>query len=464
MIGTRMGRGAGVPRWLGFAAWCIVVSGAWARADDGALRKYAPVERMALARLKAAHEDVLRLRGERRAVPPLPGWDWSDVRASFHAHAEDSAHTGGTRPEMLADAKRAGVGAIFLSNHYRPPTDFIRESWRGVRDGVLFVPGSEIRGFLIHPTRSIMDKMDVEPTSAFVDVVKEDGGLIFLSHIEERPDHPMDGLDGMEIYNRHADAKNDKAGLLALALKLTDPGSLKELEESLRLYPDELFASQVEYPAEYLAKWDRETPARRLAGVAANDCHHNNILLVKMVDASTVLVGTNVDSDKQMQTFTATLRPGIRKLTEGRKPGDILASVDLDPYHRSFLDVSTHLLLSELSEEAARATLRAGRAYVSHDWMADPTGFRFSLRAADGALLPMGSEAKFAPGGTLVAEFPLACRARLVRNGEVIAEQSGDRPEFAADAPGVYRIEGWLEVGGESRGWIYSNPIYLRGS
>ena len=60
----------------------------------------------------------------------------------------------------------------------------------------------------------------------------------------------------MEIYNRHADAKKDAAGLLAIVLKLTSPASLKELQESLRLYPDELFAAQVEYPADYLAKWD----------------------------------------------------------------------------------------------------------------------------------------------------------------------------------------------------------------
>jgi hypothetical protein len=23
-------------------------------------------------------------------------------------------------------------------------------------------------------------------------------------------------------------------------------------------------------------------------------------------------------------------------------------------------------------------------------------------------------------------------------------------------------VEGWLELGGEERGWIYSNPIYVR--
>ena len=44
----------------------------------------------------------------------------------------------------------------------------------------------------------------------------------------------------------------------------------------------------------------------------------------------------------------------------------------------------------------------------------------------------------------------------------MIAERSGDRLEHEVTAPGVYRIEGWLEVGGEERPWLYSNPIYVR--
>ena len=111
----------------------------------------------------------------------------------------------------------------------------------------------------------------------------------------------MAGLDGLEIYNRHFDAKNDLAGLIAIALKLTAPATLRELEDTLLRFPDELFAAQVEYPAAYLAKWDAETKTRRLTGVAANDCHHNNVLLLKMVDENTVKLGTNVDSDDQMR-------------------------------------------------------------------------------------------------------------------------------------------------------------------
>lgn len=432
----------------------------WAADDAAAPRpRYSPTQRMAPARLKAAHDDVTRIQAARHPLPPLGRLN--DYRTILHAHAEDSAHTGGTRPEMLADAKQAGVHAILLTDHYRPPRDFITDSWRGTRDGVLFIPGSEIRGFLIYPSRSIMARMD-EPTPAFIETVRDDGGLIFLSHIEERPDHPMAGLDGMEIYNRHADAKKDAAGLLNLTLKLTDPASLAEFQESLKLYPAEVLAAQQTYPADYLAKWDAETTSRRLTGVAANDCHHNMVLLVTMIDDDHVRVGLSVDADEKRRTVPATLRPGIRALTKGHKPGDELARVDLDPYRRSFLDVSTHVLAPALDEPSVRKALREGHAYVSHDWMCDPTGFHVELTSAASPPAILGDEVSLTPGSRIKARSPVPCKFRLMEGGRPVTETTGDRLDVAIDKPGVYRVEAWLTVDGEDRGWVYANPIYVR--
>ncbi len=441
--------------------------------------KHTSLERMMPPHLKAAHADVERFKQQRRSLPLPPGLH--DYRAILHAHAEDSAHTGGTRPEMLADARKSGVSAILLTDHFRPPRDFIKDSWRGLRDGVLFIPGSEARGFLIYPAGSIVDKMEAA-TPEFIPAVSAGEGLIFLSHIEERPEHPMDGLNGMEIYNRHADAKRDTAFLVALAMKLTEPRELAELEESLRLYPDELLAAQVEYPQVYLQKWDGESQKRRLTGVAANDCHHNQILVVKKVDDESVRIGTNVDPDDKMRVLTAGFRPGIRELTKNRKPGEVLARLDFDPYFRSFRNVSTHLLAPELSEKAIRAALRSGHAYVSHDWMCDPTGFMFEAIAKEAAgradasdsgdsarKLPqlaahalMGDELSFIHGLTLVARVSLPSKLRLLKNGKVIAEQAAAKLEQGVEGPGVYRLEAWLTVDGEDRPWIYSNPIYVR--
>src|SRR4051812_3820125 len=109
-------------------------------ASDFPSGKLTPTERLKTAHLKAAHEDAEKLQRTRKTLDPIQ--DLHDYKAILHAHAEDSAHTGGTRPEMLADAKRAGVQVIMLTDHLRPPRDFM-DSWRGLREGVLFIPGSE---------------------------------------------------------------------------------------------------------------------------------------------------------------------------------------------------------------------------------------------------------------------------------------------------------------------------------
>lgn len=424
-------------------------------------RKHSNVERLALPRLQAVHEDVLKLRAQRRKLDPLPGLN--DYRCILHAHAEDSAHTGGTLPEMLADAKQAGIHAILLTDHFRPPRDFIDGRWRGFKDGVLFIPGSEIRGCLLYPEKSVLDKME-QPFPDLLKAVTAGDGMMFLSHVEERTDHPLDGLTGLEIYNRHWDAKKDMDSLVALAMKLTDSKQLAELEAAVRLYPDELLAFQCDYPQVYVDKWDDGTKKFRLTGIAANDCHHNQVFVVKMLDEETVLLGTVVDKDDQMRKVKAASRPGIREMTKGRKPGDILARVDIDPYHRSFWNSSTHVLAPKLDEPTLRTALKAGHAYVAHDWMCEATGFRFEALNAEGQQVGIvGDEVKHIDGMKLRAQFPIACHTRLLRNGVQIVEASGkDRVEFSAKEPGVYRLEAWLTLDGERRPWILANPIYVR--
>lgn len=431
---------------------------------EGGLR-FAPAERMNRERLDAARADVERLAGLRREIPARGRL--RDYRAIFHAHAEDSTHTGGTREEMLEAAARTGVSAIFLSDHFRPPRDFMGHGWRGVREGVLFVPGSEARGFLIHPAESVMDRMDA-PTGEFLGAVRANGGLAFLSHVEERPDHPAEDLDGLEIVNRHFEAKEDRAGLLSLLLRMTDPAGAEELRRSAEERGDELFASQQLYPSAYLRKWDEETRRRRLTGIAANDCHHNNVLILKKVDETTALVGTNVDSDEAMRRVTTTLRPGLRELLRGRAAGEVVARADLDPYDVAFRNVSTHVLADRLDEGAFREAIRGGRAYVAHDWMGDPTGFRFEAFRGDAGEPSgsMGDELAWPVEGgwRLRVEATLPGLIRVLEGGRVVAEGRGRSLDFEPEGPGAHRVECWLELGGEWRPWIYSNPIYLRES
>ncbi len=448
---------------VGLSATAVLVlacGACWAAPPGQSLgRTRSTVERISPERLQAAHDDVLKHQAGRVTLPPLEGL--TDYRASIHIHAEDSNHTGGTLPELLEDSKKAGVQVVMLSDHFRPPKDYM-DGWRGLRDGVLFIPGTEGQGFLFYPDASIMAAMD-GPKEELIAATTQGSGLIFLSHVEARVDHPMDGLTGMEIYNRHADAEDDMSVLFALVAMMTDPEKLPVLEDSLEQYHDEFLACQLDYPEIYIKKWDEETKGRRVVGIAAIDCHHNQVLVMKMVDDRSVLVGTNVDDDDEMRPLNADSAPGIVELTKGHQPGDILARLDLDTYYHSFRTVANHILAPELSEQAIRAALRAGHVYVAHDWMCDATGFRFQAQVEGRSERHMmGDELPFGPGLSLRAEFPTSCDIRLLKNGETISESDGSTMSYEPDGPGVYRVEGWLKVDGEDRVWIYSNPIYLR--
>ncbi|MBM3997621.1 MAG: histidinol phosphatase [Planctomycetes bacterium] len=379
------------------------------------------------------------------------------------------------KPQQVEPAKSAGlwrtlillgsllVGSLMTGLNISPEIGGTTPRWRGVKDGVLFIPGSETHGFLVYPMKSMLDRMELKGAD-FIRTVTADDGMIFLSHIEERRNHPLDDLTGLEIYNRHWDAKQDRLSLLVLVMMLTDPKGLAEVKESVRLYPDEFFAFQCEYPKLYLQKWDEGTKRRRLTGIAANDCHHNQIFLMKMVDSDTVLVGTNVDEDKKMQKITSEVRPGIKEFTKGRKPGDILVRIDADPYYRSFRNSATHVLAPKLDEPSLRAALKAGHAFVAHDWMCDATGFRFiASDSGDKEIGIQGDAVKLVDGLTLRAKLPLPAYVRLLRHGEEVAKVVGKADfAFTPKQAGAYRLEAWLTLDGEYRPWIFSNPIYLK--
>jgi hypothetical protein len=127
----------------------------------------------------------------------------------------------------------------------------------------------------------------------------------------------------------------------------------------------------------------------------------------------------------------------------------------------SLRHVGTHLLLTELTEEAVREGLKAGRVYVAFDWLADATGFDFAARSGP-RRFEMGSRLRQEEGLTLSGRAPLPGRWKLVRNGTVVAESAGREFRFAVAEAGNYRVEVWLKVAGEDVIWILSNPLYIR--
>src|SRR6185503_6118306 len=94
--------------------------------------------------------------------------------------------------------------------------------------------------------------------------------------------------------------------------------------------------------------------------------------------------------------------------------------VTFDPYEVSFRNLSTHVLARELSETEVRHALRDGHAYVSHDWLADPTGCAFGAVNNYG-VYPMGDTAPLLDGTKLIALTPVPAHLKLIYKGVVIS-------------------------------------------
>ncbi len=234
----------------------------------------------------------------------------------------------------------------------------------------------------------------------------------FLSGLEENPT----GFQGMEIYDRLASLPQDMTEHFQSAAK--DPKAWKRLIVKEKEFPDEVFAAGTGVLPPLLARWDRELAAHPFTGIAANE-------------------------------------------------SQMIKGIAFDPYGVAFRHVSTHILAPELSERAIRESLASGRAYVSYDWLCDPTGFSFTAQNNLG-IFEMGDQlplSGFGPGtSTLHALLPMSAKVKLIRNGEVVAEDQTAKFSYEPKQPGSYRLEAWLTVDGEDRPWIYSNPIYIADS
>jgi hypothetical protein len=404
--------------------------------------------------LKSLHATIESLKHDRQAVS-LPS-KFVDYRAAMHVHSGLSHDSRSKIEEVVAAAKKVGVKVLLFTEHPALHHDYFKEGHRGLMDGVLMIPGYEYQGLLAFPKASVPPGIDSDPQGC-VDVVRKTGGQIFLCHLEERMDWDLKGLTGSEIYNLHADFKDETR----LIKSMRSPLGLLTLLPISRQYPQETMAALMDYPADYLRRYDELCLKEKLTGIAANDSHHNQGLKgivtqdgkLQLIDA----LGENrgkVDPKKI---------PLLRMLLPASaKKGDVAFHLDLDPYERSFRHVSTHLFLTEQTEEAVRQTLVAGRVYVSFEWIADPSGFNFQATRGP-ETFEMGSEVPLGKGLVFRSVSPLPSRFRLIRNGKEVHSTLGRTYEHPVTEAGNYRLEVWVNLAENPQIWILSNPIYVRG-
>lgn len=137
------------------------------------------------------------------------------------------------------------------------------------------------------------------------------------------------------------------------------------------------------------------------------------------------------------------------------------------PYEYLFRCVNTHVLIdAPFSGDVAAdkrlllGALRAGHCFVGYDLAGSTRGFRFEAVDATRKYV-MGDGFRRSGVVRYGVKCPAAASIRLLRNGALVAQANGEALEHQAVDPGVYRVEVYRRFRGVSRGWIFSNPIYV---
>src|SRR5947209_1871805 len=115
-----------------------------------------PARADALAKLKAekleaVHQAIRALRSEWRWLPRRG--PYREYRANLHVHSALSHDSRGTIAEIVAAARQVGTRVVMFTEHPSERYDYFTAGHRGMKDGVLMIPGAETEGFLVFPTQ-----------------------------------------------------------------------------------------------------------------------------------------------------------------------------------------------------------------------------------------------------------------------------------------------------------------------
>lgn len=390
------------------------------------------------------------LRQQRQSPPLDPVW--KEFRGIVHSHSLLSHDSEVPFEEILRVLQRVPLDFICLSDHCVDGRADFNWQWRGLHDGKLFIPGFEMKnGYLPLGAAPGTVLSNATDPAVLAQQIAATGGLLLYAHPEEPRDWDRPELAGMEIYNLHADFKQQKLGLGRL---------LPEAILNLRRYPDHIYWQIFRRPTDFLQRWDSLNRERHMTGVAGNDCHQNVGFRAFYTSDGTIRLEDT--SPRTLKTFHLNMltRPLARLAFGPLTPGRKLFHIQLDPYERSARFVNTHVLARELTEPAVLDALRAGRVFIGFDLVADSSGFRWSATDGPRAAV-MGEAMPYSPAARLHVRSPLPGRFTLVKDGAVVERAEGLEVDWAASGPAKYRVEVELKMLDEWMPWIYANPIAL---
>lgn len=391
------------------------------------------------------------IRSERKRVAEITGW--REYRGILHSHSELSHDSEVPFAEILRVMKAIKIDFICLSDHCAEGRADFNLQWRGIHDGKLFVPGFEMKeGIMPFGVASGVVLSNRTDSDDLARQITAGGGVLFYAHPEEPRVWDRPELTGMEIYNIHADFK---------AVAKRPSLLLPDLLVNQRRFPEQVFHSMFRRPEAVLRRWDDLNRTRHITGIAGNDCHQNTGLRGFITATNTFRIedtSPRTIAEYKLNWFTHFVaRVCFGPLAPNRR----LFHFQLDPYERMARFVNTHVLARQLTEPALMESLRAGRAFIGFDMIADSAGFLWLAESGKGRAV-MGETLAFSARTRLRAVSPRSCRFTVVKDGTVAYQQEGRTLEWTPPGPGKYRVEAELKVLDEWVPWVYANPIELK--
>lgn len=351
-----------------------------------------------------------------------------EVVVNLHMHTRYSDGTG-THRDIAKAALASGVDVVIVTDH-NVLVSGVEGYYQEKKRKILLLIGEEIHDQARDPQKNHLLVLGAERELAtfaenpqlLIDKVRETGGLSFLAHPDDPETPAFKELDiswddwsvqnytGIELWNALSE------------LKTVVPTKLHGA--FFAFFPS--FVAHQPIPAT-IARWDQLLEqGRPVVAVGGSDAH---ALHMSMGPISRVIF----------------------------------------PYEFHFRTVNTHVLLDQplsgdlkSDKKAIYSAMAAGHCFVGYDLPASTREFRFSAQGLEKDAV-MGDELPVKGGVTLQAKLPAEAEIRLLRNGEVIQTyEKSLSMTYITNAPGVYRVEAYRKFLGKQRGWIYSNPIYLR--
>ncbi|HEY5729326.1 MAG TPA: CehA/McbA family metallohydrolase [Anaerolineales bacterium] len=359
-----------------------------------------------------------------------------EIIVNLHMHTRYSDGTG-THKDIAEAAIKAGLDAVIVTDHNilvqgvegyyrlaRDPSTSLRKS------RVLLLVGQEVHDqdripqknhlLVFNANRDVASLAD-DP-QALINGVAEAGGLSFIAHPND-PEAPVfheddiswvswevQGYNGIELWNGLSELKVVATSLLRGFFHAFFPK----------------FVAHGPIP-ETIHKWDElMSTGKRVVALGGSDAH---------------------------------------ALHMHRGP---LHRV-IFPYKFHFRTVNTHVFIPEpltgdvpTDKKMIYEALANGHCFVAYDLPAPTRGFRFKAKGLEHSAI-MGDEIPAKGGATLHAHLPTKADMSLLKDGIVIGTWRNQQTlTHNTSEPGVYRIEVHRRYLGKKRGWIYSNPIYLR--